>query len=102
MPEMTLTLDSPQLVALSAFGARFHAYADLKDPLLAITEAARLKGRLEVLVQLELYTPEEGLKARQMIDLLLASILETYLDERYDTAPVRGLLTTQHDHVKGF
>jgi hypothetical protein len=100
MPELTLTLTAPQLAALATFGARFHAFADLKDPLLAITEAARLKGRLEVLVQLGVFVPEEGHKARQMLDLLLAGILDTYLDPRYDSVPVRGLVATLRQHVE--
>ena len=98
MPESTL--DSPHLTALAAFRARFHAFAGLKDPLLAITEAARLKGQLEVLEQVQAYTAEEGQAARQMLDLLLAGILETYLVDKYLTAPVSGLVATLHQNVE--
>jgi hypothetical protein len=68
--------------------------------LLAIVEAANLKGRLDVLVQLDVIIPEDAAKARQMLDLLLASILDTYLDGRFDTAPVRGVVATLRMHVE--
>jgi hypothetical protein len=101
MPEHTRNLDAAKFAALATFGARFNALCDQIDPLLALVEATHLKGRLAVLVQLDVIVPADAHKARQMLDLLLDSILDTFLDERYDTAPVRGVVASLCTHVKG-
>jgi hypothetical protein len=100
MPEHTKDLDTTKFAALAAFGSRFNAFCDQRDPLLAIVDAAQLKGRLDVLVQLDVIIPDDADKARQMLDLLLAGILDTYLDGRFDTASVRGLVATLRMHVE--
>jgi hypothetical protein len=102
MPEYTRNLDTTKFAALATFGSRFNAFCDQTDPLLAIVEAANLKGRLDVLQQLDVIVPADAHKARQMLDLLLASILDTYLDVRYDTVPVRGVVASLRNHVEGF
>lgn len=96
-----MPIDAEHLGAVAAFTRRFAAFPDLTNPLLAIVEAAQLKGRIEVLEQFGALDPKKATEGRQLIDLVLAALLDKYLDERYDISPVRGLMASLGEHVKG-
>lgn len=95
------TLDATKLAALATFGARFNAVCDQTDPLRALVEVANLKGRLDVLQQVGVIVPADAAKARQMLNLLLASVLDTFLDDRHDhLAPVSAVMATLQMRVE--
>jgi len=93
-------LDATKLAALATFGARFNALCDQTDPLRALVEVANLKGRLDVLQQVGVIVPDDAHKARQMLNLLLTSFVDKVLDQRFDSAQVRGMVATLHMRVE--
>lgn len=94
-----LTLKQVAIAAVESFNARFTAFVSLTDPLQAITEAAQLKGRITVLQQIQVFDQFEAMEVRNLVDLTLAALLDQYLTDRHDTAPVRGLVASLRDHI---
>lgn len=80
------------IATITAFNARFTAFAKLDDPLLAIAEAAHLKGRITVYLELGLLESDEAKEARALVDLTLAALHDQYLDWRVLDAPVSALM----------
>jgi hypothetical protein len=95
-----MPIDANQLAALAVFGSRFTALGELTHPLQALVEAAHLKGRIDVLLQIAALDPAAAAEARQLVDLTLATLLDKYLDNRFDGAPVRGVVGSLLDRVK--
>lgn len=89
----------PQLATFAAYGARFKAFTALTDPLLAVIEAAQLKGRLDVLQQLGMFDPNSAKQARQLIDLALTSIHDTFLDWKINDAQGNALMADLRDEI---
>ncbi|MNF78637.1 hypothetical protein D3C84_608290 [compost metagenome] len=96
-----MPIDSLQLAALGAFTRNMNRLGDVTDPLQAIVDAAQLKGRIEVLQEIEVLDVEDATRAREMVDLILTTLLDRYLDTRYDGAPVRGVVASLQKFVKG-
>lgn len=90
----------PQLATIAAYGMRFKAFCDLKEPLEAIVEAAHLKGRLAVLMQLGMFDPNGAVEARQLIDLALASIIDTFTTSQTLSLPIEDLLPRLQDQIR--
>lgn len=102
MPEHatpTPTIDGPKLAAIAAFGARFEAFAGFTDPLQAITEAAHLKGRIDVLLQIQVFDLTDAMEARNLVDITLAALHDQHLDWKVLDAPVSGLMADLRNHV---
>lgn len=87
--------------AIAVFNDRFTQFTRLTDPLLALVEAAQLKGRVVVFLQLGLLEPAEAAEINALLDMVLGVLLDEHLTERYDTAPVRGLMASVRDHIRG-
>lgn len=96
-----MPIDAGQLAALTTFGARFSQLGDLTDPLLAIVEAAQLKGRIDVLLQIGVFELADAEQARDLIDITLVVLLDQHLDARYVDAPLLTVVDQFYEHVRG-
>lgn len=87
--------------AISAFNDRFTAFTTLLDPLQALAEAAQLKGRVVVLLQMTRLDAGEAAEINAMIDLVLGVLLDEHLTDRYDIVPVGAVVNSVRIHIRG-
>lgn len=99
MPDVA-DFDGLPLAALAEFNLHFTAFTDMTDPLLAIVEAAHLKGRLYVLIELDVFDTQAAGETRQLIDLCLASIIDTFTTSHTLSLPIEDLLPRLQDHIR--
>lgn len=95
-PEVTPEI----LAACAVFGAGFNHLADLEDPLLAVVQAARLKGQRDVLRQIGVLDAAQAAEASALIDITLKSVHDTFLDWKIMDAPGGALMQDLRDEVR--